>query len=320
MKRVLRLTFVYVLLVYSSQVWADDKPREDESNPSGNRYRGLIVSAPTPPFPIPLPPDFYDAQEFETTENNRLGLSDGFSVCGDRLVARDEECDDGNRQSEDGCSDLCLLEDPLSCGNSQKDPGETCDDGNIRKGDGCSETCQNEGSCGNGVPEKGEECDDGNSTPGDGCSARCLSETDRPPEVPEKKLDPEMPPKDEPKPKDDSPPIPRPESDPKPDDNPEVDDRPNEKRETRYIPGRGITIPAGCLASCTMVRIFVNGQMEQEYELIGDRKLTGGTYSGPFGEVNCVTGKIVGQLGDNLSAIAESNSDGEVAQVVGCVV
>ncbi|MAJ61836.1 MAG: hypothetical protein CBC48_19085 [bacterium TMED88] len=64
-----------------------------------------------------------------------------FTVCGDSIVEGNENCDDGNAFSGDGCSEYCRLE---ICGNGTLDFGETCDDGNTTPGDGCSEVCQTE--------------------------------------------------------------------------------------------------------------------------------------------------------------------------------
>lgn len=83
-----------------------------------------------------------------------------------------EECDDGNTESGDGCSDVCLTE---VCGNGRVDAGEECDDGNTASGDGCSASCEQEG-CGNGRQDAGEECDDGNAVSGDGCDSQCRTE------------------------------------------------------------------------------------------------------------------------------------------------
>jgi cysteine-rich repeat protein len=62
------------------------------------------------------------------------------------------------------------------CGNGVLDPNEECDDGNTVSGDGCSATCRREPRCGDGVLDPGEECDDGNTVSGDGCSAACRRE------------------------------------------------------------------------------------------------------------------------------------------------
>lgn len=83
-----------------------------------------------------------------------------------------EECDDGNNENGDGCSENCLFE---RCGNARIDPDEECDDGNNIDGDGCSRCCLVE-KCGNGRADKGEECDDGNLKNGDGCTDCCKRE------------------------------------------------------------------------------------------------------------------------------------------------
>ena len=115
-------------------------------------------------------------------------------TCGNARLDAGEQCDDGSKQSGDGCSDTCRLEpgfacegEPSSCaetcGNGGLDAGEACDDGNSSAGDGCSESCQQEpgyscstpgapceaAACGDGVVAGGERCDDGNSSAGDGC-------------------------------------------------------------------------------------------------------------------------------------------------------
>jgi len=107
-----------------------------------------------------------------------------------------EECDDGNVNSNDGCSSNCLLEGntEASCGNGTVDAyrsgiyTEQCDDGNKTAGDGCSPLCLREGSlrgsppttCGNNDRAYNEQCDDGNTTPGDGCSSDCRDEGSEP--------------------------------------------------------------------------------------------------------------------------------------------
>ncbi len=66
-----------------------------------------------------------------------------------------------------------------SCGDSiiQSAANEECDDGNTVSNDGCSDNCQTE-NCGDGVVQSllGEECDDFNQISGDGCNASCLDE------------------------------------------------------------------------------------------------------------------------------------------------
>jgi cysteine-rich repeat protein len=99
----------------------------------------------------------------------------GVAVCGNGVVETGEQCDDGNNNNFDGCSEHCTLE---ICGNGTIDASEQCDDGNTADGDGCSANCTIEGgtACGNGVIEPGEECDDGNTSSGDGCDSACQAE------------------------------------------------------------------------------------------------------------------------------------------------
>ncbi|HEX6765594.1 MAG TPA: DUF4215 domain-containing protein, partial [Polyangiaceae bacterium] len=132
------------------------------------------------------------------------GSPDG-DTCGDGTVG-DDECDDGNRRSGDGCSSTCEREDGWRCDLLQptrciEDCGDGlavgdearaggCDDGNDRSDDGCSSTCRIEpgftcptpgspctstSDCGDGILSGLEVCDDGNDEPNDGCAADCLS-------------------------------------------------------------------------------------------------------------------------------------------------
>ncbi|HAC79171.1 MAG TPA: hypothetical protein DCG06_02670, partial [Deltaproteobacteria bacterium] len=126
--------------------------------------------------------------------------------CGDGDLDPDEECDDGNIVSGDGCDGNCTLP---SCGNALATAGEECDgytglcDGGIRDGRLCSQhsdclggvcsscwgacqddcTCGNaprtligavcEPACGDGRVSFPEQCDDGNFIDGDGCDSNC---------------------------------------------------------------------------------------------------------------------------------------------------
>ncbi|HET7538537.1 MAG TPA: DUF4215 domain-containing protein [Polyangiaceae bacterium] len=124
--------------------------------------------------------------------------------CGDGKLAEDEACDDGNRNSGDGCRDNCLETEPgfscsppgkpchelVICGDKIVGSSEQCDDGNKDPGDGCSPACKFEigykcegqpsvcspTKCGDGKKEGAESCDDGNAVPFDGCSSTCQTE------------------------------------------------------------------------------------------------------------------------------------------------
>lgn len=69
------------------------------------------------------------------------------------------------------------------CGNGIEESDEQCDDGNVTSGDGCSNLCQYESEdgsvCGNGIKEAKEQCDDGNTLDGDDCTSICQNTTPR---------------------------------------------------------------------------------------------------------------------------------------------
>ena len=121
------------------------------------------------------------------------------------MLAGNEECDDGNVDAGDGCSNACTVEKGFSCANQACGSAssassctevcgdgvvtnsEACDDANVDSNDGCSNECivecgyvcvgEGAGSCstacGDGMVAGNEECDDGNADDGDGCSADC---------------------------------------------------------------------------------------------------------------------------------------------------
>lgn len=70
---------------------------------------------------------------------------------------------------------VCL---PGGCGNGLLEPEELCDDGNRDSGDGCSADCLSTEECGDGFVNTllGEECDDGNKQSRDGCTNACTLE------------------------------------------------------------------------------------------------------------------------------------------------
>ena len=134
-------------------------------------------------------------------------------TCGDGKRDWDEQCDDGNTLSGDGCSSECKVETGFRCsriglpctglcGDRVIEGAESCDDGNTRSGDGCSNICLVEPGwecsagvcspsasaggrldggaqvlfCGDGIVSGDEECDDGpaNSDASyGGCSSQC---------------------------------------------------------------------------------------------------------------------------------------------------
>ena len=321
-KRILFMILFGCVFFFSTAVKAEaekDSPASKAKTAESSEAEVMIISAPTLPFVPPILPSFYNDPEFAAREYGGRSLNSAFAVCGDGVYDPGEDCDDGNRTSEDGCSDLCRLEDPLSCGDGVTGPGETCDDGNALDGDGCSATCQSEGVCGDGSPDPGEQCDDGNAESGDGCSNRCQYENpaDHPNEEtrvnPEEEIRVREPVEETTKKV-----IVREQqsdnivNDVSPHDDEEVVDG---ERVTRYTQGRAIVTPPGCSAVCTMAQVYYKGALEQQYEVISERRVTGGTYSTAFGEVNCATGQIVGlSENDTLESLASGNR----AEVTGC--
>lgn len=84
--------------------------------------------------------------------------------CGDFILSRGEECDDGNNENGDGCTSRCRLEPGVIpvCGNGVWEKGEYCDDGwaNSEEPDACRPLCV-EARCGDSIVDSNEECDDG---------------------------------------------------------------------------------------------------------------------------------------------------------------
>lgn len=121
----------------------------------------------------------YDSGDLYCTDNCEIDLSDCYDdLCGNNTidVSEGEECDDGNHESDDGCSAACLDE---YCGdgitNFDPDSGymDECDDGEDNSNtapNACRQDCS-EPYCGDGIEddEYGEECDDGNGDKYDGC-------------------------------------------------------------------------------------------------------------------------------------------------------
>ncbi|MFZ9889542.1 MAG: DUF4215 domain-containing protein, partial [Myxococcota bacterium] len=109
------------------------------------------------------------------TRANACRLDCRSARCGDGTVDFDESCDDGPTNSDilaDACRTTCV---PPSCGDAVIDSLEQCDDGNYEGGDGCSATCAKVEICGDKIIDDGEDCDDGNNNPADGCH-QCRSQ------------------------------------------------------------------------------------------------------------------------------------------------
>ena len=96
------------------------------------------------------------------------------NVCGDGFVDMQspvvEQCDDGNANNNDACTNACRNN---VCGDQFVNPAtEECDDGNPTNNDGCTNDCHLP-RCGDQIVQSGEQCDDGNAVDTDGCSNAC---------------------------------------------------------------------------------------------------------------------------------------------------
>ena len=89
--------------------------------------------------------------------------------CGDGIKAATEQCDDGNRINQDACTNTCKI---ASCGDGIKRSTEQCDDGNRNNQDACTNLCKI-ARCGDGIKRSTEQCDDGNSINTDRCTNTC---------------------------------------------------------------------------------------------------------------------------------------------------
>ena len=72
--------------------------------------------------------------------------------CGNGMRTEDEACDDGNKESGDGCAGDCL---GIETGYACSPPGKPC---------------RKIARCGDGIVATSEICDDGNTADGDCCS------------------------------------------------------------------------------------------------------------------------------------------------------
>lgn len=131
-------------------------------------------------------------------------------VCGNNSLETGEQCDDGNKTNNDGCSATCMKESSDTCTDSDGGYVPTvrgtataktlqatdfCSaDGTLREykcagADSitsttytCANTCENGACvpatniCGNRITEPPELCDDGNLSDNDGCNSTCKTE------------------------------------------------------------------------------------------------------------------------------------------------
>ena len=102
-----------------------------------------------------------------TTDTSSTGAA---PVCGDTVIDPGEECDDGNQDDADTCTNACAA---AACGDGKPQMGEECDDGNADDTDMCLSTCLT-ATCGDGQVQAGvETCDDANNDESDACTSLC---------------------------------------------------------------------------------------------------------------------------------------------------
>ncbi len=70
------------------------------------------------------------------------------------------------------CAFFYVSAPAIRCGNGVPEGTEQCDDGNTNNVDDCSNTCRTP-VCGNGVREGTEQCDDGDTNNNNGCTNTC---------------------------------------------------------------------------------------------------------------------------------------------------
>ncbi|MBI4458118.1 Ig-like domain-containing protein [Candidatus Uhrbacteria bacterium] len=136
-----------------------------------------------------------------TAQCTLAGSRNDIPECGNGVLERGEDCDDGNATAGDGCGSSCRLEGTLAatCGNGTVGAGEACDMVAGAFPPGCKAPTASPAApgciwagvdaqhpagnsvCGDAVRTDGEACDDGNTAPGDGCGSSCLNEGTKPP-------------------------------------------------------------------------------------------------------------------------------------------
>lgn len=99
------------------------------------------------------------------------------AVCGDGIVAGDEECDDGDGGNgvHNECDPFCKK---TRCGDGIVQSDEACDDGEQNSdepmyGEGCTKQCGLGPRCGDGEVQPEEDCEPGDTMGGLPCGADC---------------------------------------------------------------------------------------------------------------------------------------------------
>jgi len=118
-------------------------------------------------------PNLVSAELIEPCEGRCVSTSGASCVpatCGDGVPDPGEDCDDGDTDNEDACTQVCQA--PF-CGDGFQQTTETCDDGDADNDDGCTELCELP-DCGDGFVQTGEDCDEGANNDNEGaCTEAC---------------------------------------------------------------------------------------------------------------------------------------------------
>ena len=169
--------------VFAENYASENKASEKSSNATVEDEKQLL---PVPPYKGKR---VYPGATLP--EPGSTDLRKGLPVCGNGTIepAGAEECDDGNRLDNDGCSAQCRFE---FCGDGKVQPPEECEESKIS----IDRVARAAGlvtpvapcvrckwkvpdpKCGDGIlhQDAGEQCDDGNTVDNDGCSAECRQE------------------------------------------------------------------------------------------------------------------------------------------------
>ncbi|CAD8127669.1 unnamed protein product [Paramecium sonneborni] len=93
------------------------------------------------------------------------------TICGDSILAGNEQCEDGNTNKYDGCYQ-CQYSCSQNCSDCLNGICLICNLGFLLINNNCMNIC------GDGILYSEEQCDDGNQQDGDGCSKLCEIESD----------------------------------------------------------------------------------------------------------------------------------------------
>ncbi len=147
---------------------------------------------------VQLDAGFWEVSPDGSTDISGIGVIMGYvinygvdcpppAVCGNGRVESGEQCDDGNRITNDSCSNGCtlsicgdgILQTPngLKKGGPANNGFEQCDKtAGCPTGYTCLANCTFKMVCGDGKIQSPEQCDDGNAANNDGCSSQCKTE------------------------------------------------------------------------------------------------------------------------------------------------